>query len=133
MRFRRHLELEHGLKPIDIAPLINIAFLALIFFMLTYTFVMQPGLKVNLPRTITSEAGKYENLEITISADSSIYIHNKILTLQELKTLLNQTVKAKGSVLIRADRRTPLDRIVEIWDMCRDLGMAQINIVTNQK
>ncbi len=47
MRFKRHMELEHGLKQIDIAPLIDVVFQLLIFFMLTSSFVIQPGIKVN--------------------------------------------------------------------------------------
>ena len=133
MHFRRHTELEHGLKPIDIAPLIDMVFQLLIFFMLTSSFVMQPGIKVNLPRAVTSEVVKYENLEVVISSENVIYINGKVITVQELKTLLKQAAKAKGSVLIKSDKRASLGRIVEIWDMCRDLGITQINIATNQE
>jgi len=133
MHFRRHTELEHGLKPIDIAPLIDMVFQLLIFFMLTSSFVMQPGIKVNLPRAVTSEVVKYENLEVVISSENVIYINGKVITVQELKTLLKQAAKAKGSVLIKSDKRASLGRIVEIWDMCRDLGIIQINIATNQE
>ncbi len=133
MQFKRHMELEHGLKQIDIAPLIDMVFQLLIFFMLTSSFVMQPGIKVNLPKAVTSEVVKYENVEVVISSENVIYINGKIVTLQELKTLLKQTAKAKGSILIKADRRASLGRIVEVWDMCRDLGITQINIATNQE
>jgi len=133
MHFRRHTELEHGLKPIDIAPLIDIVFQLLIFFMLTSSFIMQPGIKVNLPRAVTSEVVKYENLEVAISSENVIYINGKVITIQELKTLLKQAAGAKGSILIKADRRASLGRIVEVWDMCRDLGITQINIATNQE
>lgn len=39
MRFKRHMELEHGLKQIDIAPLIDVVFQLLIFFLLTSSFI----------------------------------------------------------------------------------------------
>ncbi len=133
MRFKRHMELEHGLKQIDIVPLINMVLLLLIFFILTPSFIMQSGIKVDLPRAVTSEVVKYENVEVVISSENVIYINGKIVTLQELKTLLKQTAKAKGSILIKADRRASLGRIVEVWDMCRDLGITQINIATNQE
>lgn len=133
MRFRRHMELEHGLKQIDIAPLIDMVFQLLIFFMLTSSFIMQPGIKVNLPRALTSEVVKHENVEVAISSENVIYINGKVTTAQELKTLLKQTAKAKGSILIKADRRASLGRIVEVWDMCRELGITQINIATNQE
>ena len=133
MQFKRHMELEHGLKQIDIAPLIDIVFQLLIFFMLTSSFIMQPGIKVNLPRAVTSEVVQHENVEVAISSENVIYINGKVITAQELKTLLKQTAKAKGSILIKADRRASLGRIVEVWDMCRDLGITQINIATNQE
>lgn len=133
MRFKRHAELEHGLRPIDIAPLIDMVFQLLIFFMLTSSFIMQPGIKVNLPKAVTSEVVKYENVEIVISSENVIYINGKVLNVQELKTLLKQTAKVKGSILIKADRRSSLGRIVEVWDMCRDLGITQINIATDQE
>jgi biopolymer transport protein ExbD len=94
---------------------------------------MQPGIKVNLPKAITSEVVKYENTEITISSENVIYLNAKVITLQELKTLLKQVAKAKQGILIKADRRASLGRVVEIWDMCRDLGVTQINIATNQE
>jgi len=127
------MELEHGLRQIDIAPLIDMVFQLLIFFMLTSSFIMQPGIKVNLPKAVTSEVVKYENVEVVISSENVIYINGKVITIQELKTLLVQTAKAKGSILIKADRRASLGRIVEVWDMCRDLGITQINIATNQE
>lgn len=133
MRFRRHMELEHGLKQIDIAPLIDMIFQLLIFFMLTSSFIIQPGIKVNLPKAITSEAVKPEKTEIVISAENVSYFNGKVVTMQELKALLKQVAKAKQPILIKSDRRASLGRIVEIWDMCRDLGITQINIATDKE
>lgn len=133
MQFKRHLELEHGLRQIDIAPLIDIVFQLLIFFMLTSSFVIQPGIKVNLPKALTSEVVKFENIEIIISAENVTYLDGKVMTTPELKNLLRQVAKRKQSVLIKSDRRASLGRVVEIWDSCRDLGITQINIATNQE
>lgn len=133
MRFRRHMELEHGLKQIDIAPLIDMVFQLLIFFMLTSSFVMQPGIKVNLPKAVTSEVVKQENIEIVVSSENVVYIDGKVINTQELKGLLKQVARSKRGILIKSDRRASLGRVVEIWDMCRDFGITQINIATNQE
>ncbi len=132
MRFKRHMELEHGLKQIDIAPLIDIVFQLLIFFMLTSSFVIQPGIRVNLPKAVTSEVVKYENIEVIISAENVTYFNGNVVTGTELKNILKQVSKRKQAILIKADKRASLGRVVEIWDTCRDLGIAQINIATNQ-
>lgn len=105
MRFRRHMELEHGLKQIDIAPLIDMVFQLLIFFMLTSSFVMQPGIKINLPKAVTSEVVKYENIEIVVSGENVIYLNSKVLTTQELQSLLKQVAKRNQPILIKADRQ----------------------------
>ncbi|TRZ49508.1 biopolymer transporter ExbD [bacterium] len=133
MHFKKHMELEHGLKQIDIAPLIDVVFQLLIFFMLTSSFIMQPGIKVNLPKAVTSEIVKYENIEIIVSGENVTYFNGKVTTTQELNKLLKQVAKRSQPVLIKADRRASLGRVVEIWDMCRDLGITQINIATNQE
>jgi biopolymer transport protein ExbD len=133
MHFKKHMEVEHGLRQIDIAPLIDIIFQLLIFFMLTSSFVIQPGIKVNLPKAVTSEAVKPENVELVISGENVTYLNGKVITMTELKKLLNQIAKNNQPILIKADRRAYLGRVVEIWDMCRDSGIAQINIATNQE
>ncbi len=133
MRFKRHMELEHGLRQIDIAPLIDMVFQLLIFFMLTSSFVMQPGIKVNLPKAVTSEAVRLENIEIILSSENVIYLDGKVVTTQELRGLLKQVAQRKQPILIKSDRRASLGRVVEVWDMARDLGISQINIATNQE
>ena len=133
MRFKGRLELEHGLKQIDIAPLIDIVFQLLIFFMLTSSFIMQPGIKVNLPKAVTSEVVSYENIEILVSAENVTYLNGKVVTMNELKALFKQVAKRNQTTLIKSDRRASLGRVVEIWDMARDTGITQVNIATNQE
>ena len=131
MRFKRHMELEHGLRQIDIAPLIDMVFLLLIFFMLTSTFIMQPGIKVNLPKAVTSKITDKESLSLTISSENIIYLEGKVVTLKELKSELKET--SGRPILIRADRKASLGRLVEVWDICRELGIDHVNIATDKK
>jgi biopolymer transport protein ExbD len=133
VRFKRHIELEHGLRQIDIAPLIDIVFQLLIFFMLTSSFVMQPGIKVNLPKALTSEVVKQETIEIVISSENVAYLNGRVTTLKEIKALFKLAAKRQQSILLKADRRASLGRVVEIWDMARDLGISQISIATDQE
>ena len=133
MRFKGRMELEHGLKQIDIAPLIDIVFQLLIFFMLTSSFVMQPGIKVNLPKAATSEVVRPDTIEVMVTSENVTFIDSKVVTQQELKNLFKQVAKRDQTIFIKADRRASLGRVVEIWDMARDLGITQINIATNQE
>lgn len=126
------MELEHGLRQIDIAPLVDIVFQLIIFFMLTSSFIMQqPGIKVKLPKAVTADVVTQENLVITISAENVTYFNGKVTTIKELRVQLNRINKTRP-ILIKSDKRTSVGRVVEVWDLCRDLGIAQVNIATTQ-
>ena len=55
-----------------------------------------------------------------------------VITLKELKQQLGQPGSKDRPLLIKADRRASVGRIVDVWDLCRDLGIERINIATNQ-
>lgn len=130
MRFKRHVEFKRG--QLDIAPLIDVVFLLLIFFMLTSSFIFQPGIKINLPKAVTSEVIQERNLVITINANNVIYLSNRPVTLKQLKVQLQKAVKEDRPLLIKADRESSLGKVVQVWDLCREIGLTQINIATNQ-
>src|SRR3990167_8110011 len=132
MKFKRHTKLELGLGQIDIAPLIDVIFQLLIFFMLSSSFTFQSGINVKLPKAVTSDVIKEENFIVTITSENVIYLNNKIHTLSELNTTLAQPENKNRPLLIKADRRASVGRIVDVLDLCRNIGIERINIATNQ-
>ena len=131
MKFKRHTKLEHGLEQIDIAPLIDVIFQLLIFFMLSSSFTFQSGINVKLPKAVTSDVLKEENFIVTITSENVTYLNGAVITLKELKGRLSQPGSKDRPLLIKADRRASVGRIVDVWDLCRDLGIERINIATN--
>jgi biopolymer transport protein ExbD len=132
MRFKRHIELEHGLKQIDIAPLVDMIFQLLIFFMLTSSYIVQQGIRVNLPRAFTSEIIKQRNIEISVSRENIIYFNDQVVSINELKNILKKLEDKEVSILIKADRHALLGRVVEVWDVLRQAGFSHVNIATTQ-
>ena len=130
-RLKRRTEIRKG--QLDIAPLIDIVFLLLIFFMLTSNFVFQPGIKVKLPRAITSEVISSENIVITVSGQDLLFLNESPITINDLVVHLKQAAQENKFLLLKADTSASLGRVVEIWDLCRELGIPQINIATNTK
>ncbi|MFC1631372.1 ExbD/TolR family protein [Candidatus Omnitrophota bacterium] len=130
MRFKRHVEFEKG--KMDIAPLIDVVFLLLIFFMLTSSYIFQPGIKINLPKAVTSEVIQEKNLVITVNAENAIFLNERPVNLEQLRAHLLKAAGADRPLLIKADRQASLGKVVQIWDMCRETGLTQINIATNQ-
>jgi len=130
MRFKQRLQIEDA--QLNMVPLINCVFLLLIFFLLTSNFISQPGIKINLPKAVTSEVVQKNTIVITITYDNRFYLNETPVTLVELKSKLEKASNAEP-VLIKADRDVTLSKVVNIWDFCRDIGIKQVNIATNQE
>ncbi len=133
MKFKHHTKLAQGLEQIHIAPLITVIFQLLIFFMLSSSFAFQTGINVKLPKAITSEVINNENFIITITSENIIYWNNSIITIKELEGELKKSFDKSRSILIKTDRRAYVGRIIDVWDLCRRLGIEKINITTNQQ
>ncbi len=115
--------------PVDIAPMIDIVFQQLIYFMLASSFIVSPGIRIALPKASTSQKLSASNLVITLTKDHVIYFDDQVVGLKELR----QRLKGAGSgkpVLIRADRHAYVDRLIELWDLCRDTGFQEVHIAT---
>lgn len=132
MKFKRSNKLEHGLAQIDIAPLVDVIFQLLIFFMLSSSFTFQSGINVKLPKAVTSEVVREDNHVITITGENVVYLNTKVLTMKELEKALKLN-GADRPILIKSDRRASVGRVVEIWDLCRNLGIEKVNIATTQE
>jgi biopolymer transport protein ExbD len=129
--FKRRVQIKKG--TIDVAPLIDVIFLLLIFFMLTSGFVSQPGIEVKLPRALTGQVLQRETIVLIITEDDKIYLNNDQITFSELKDQLQQIDKETQSLMIKADRQASVGQIVEVWDLCRELGILQVNIATTAR
>ncbi len=131
MRFQRHIKLEEGLKSIHLVPFLNIFFLLLTFFVVTTSLTLPSSIDVKLPKAVTSDVLKEKNLIITVTSENIVYLNGKLVTLKELKKNLQAAAHPRLSILIKADRRASVGRIVDVWDVCRHLGIEDIHMATN--
>jgi len=130
MRFKRKIFLEKG--SLDIAPLIDVVFLLLIFFMLTSSFVFQPGIRVNLPKAVTSEVLHKELLIVTINGQNEVFINERPVSSDELVSRITVAARDEQPLLIKADKESNLGKAIEVWDICRQMEVRQISIATTQ-
>lgn len=125
---RRQLPL---ITEMDIVPMIDIFLQLLIFFILTSAFTSQPGITIRLPKAVTADGVQKEPTAITVTKGDHLYFGSRVVTLQELRTQLTPLARGEHPLLIRVDRQAAMGRVVEVWDMCRSLGIQQVNIATS--
>ena len=115
--------------PVDIAPMIDVVFQQLIYFMLTSSFVLSPGIRVALPKAQTGTRMAISNLVITLTKDHVIYWDEQAVSLSELQQRLRRAGGHKP-VLIRADRHAYVEKLIALRDLCRDSGYQEVHIAT---
>lgn len=109
-------------------PLVNVIFLVVIFFTMSSRFVLQPGMAVTLPVS-SFNVGPQERAQIvsiTSSPVPAIYHRDQRVTLEELRERLAAGSAKDRTVIIKADKGTPYELVVEITDQALKLGMSVI-------
>jgi len=125
------MELESKFKRKSTFPVISMAdivLLLLIFFLLTSTYLIQPGIKVHLPRTATKEAITQEKITITITKSGAVYLEDKPVQIANFPYLLKDA--AEKVILIKADRDVTIDMTVRVMETLRKSGAGKFVIAT---
>ncbi|HOK80997.1 MAG TPA: biopolymer transporter ExbD [bacterium] len=129
MRFPRRYEIFKG--QINMAPLIDVVLQQLIYFMLTSSFIMQPGIKINLPSAVSTDKIEEKEIFINVSAEGIIFLGEKQVSPEQLAILLSSyRGKEHLIVVIKGDVRTPHGKIVNVMDIVRTSGISKIAIAT---
>lgn len=112
--------------------LTDIVMLLLIFFLLSSTFILQPGIKVDLPEAQVTETVDQETLTVTILVSGGVYLNDQPVSLAELPARLLQelTQGADKDIILRADEEIPFRRAVEVMDIAKQVGAARFLIAT---
>jgi biopolymer transport protein ExbD len=133
MHFKRKKRIS---TPPDITPMIDVVFLLLIFFMLSTTFIIHPGITITLPKSSAEEIKKEkEEIEVTISENGMIYIKEKEVTDEELKSIFAEAASSsmESVVIINADEKAKHGRVVLVMDSAKESGITKLAVATNPK
>ena len=124
-----------GKPEITMAPLVDIVFLLLIFFMVTTIFPENDGLEIEKPASENSAPLNDNNIVLKLDQQGTVFFKNKKIVLTELKQLLENELAANpnSSVLLHADRRSTTESLVQVIDISKASGATQIGIATDDK
>ncbi len=126
---------HHNHVHINIAPLVDVVFLLLLFFMLTSHLMQEPAIRIKLPESKTSETKNETINTIFISKNGEIYYQNSKVTLGNLQEAIIGSLQnpEKDFLRIKADKDVNVGLLVSVIDEVRLSGVKNFSILTERQ
>jgi biopolymer transport protein ExbD len=114
------------------SSLTDIVLLLLIFFLLSSSFVIQPGIKVQLPKAETGEVQTDRNIVITLTEKGRVFLNNQSIDKAQLGGHLAALLEADKDkvIVINADRTVTLQSAVDVIDIAKAVGASRFLVAT---
>jgi biopolymer transport protein ExbD len=121
---------ENEVPAVDIAPLVDIIFNLLIFFLLTAVITTQ-GISVSLPKSLSDEAIGEKLQELALLADGTLYTDEQIMNRQLFENWLrNGGLDAQKPLVVKAEAQTPFQDLIAVIDLLREYNCENIIFAT---
>lgn len=119
---------------IDLTPMLDVVFIMLIFFIVTASFVKEPGVEVNRPDASTSDAVKTP-IMVAITDEDKIWINKNETDIRQVKTQVQVLLSEspKGTIVIQADQEANIKTLTEVAQEAREAGAGLITVSTGEK
>ncbi|MBD3308306.1 hypothetical protein GF339_17855 [candidate division KSB3 bacterium] len=115
---------------LSIAPLIDIIFLLLLFFLLTSVFI-DPGIPLDLPQAATAEFQEDQVQQVIyISRLGEIYVNDQYTPFDRLAPTLSQMLQGSRvkQITIKADKDVAFGIFVRVLDVAKEVGGQNVII-----
>ena len=120
---------------IPLTSLIDIVFLLLIYFLLTTNFMVNEGIKIKLPQASASAPQNEQQITVYVDREGRSFLDHKEIPLGNLFQRLKEMIGVRKDrlVVIRADRRTVLNKVVKVMDVAKAAGAGKLCLATEKE
>ena len=112
------------------APLIDMVFILLIFFLVTTSFVKETGVDINRPTATTATPKEKANILVGITKDNLIYMDKREIDIRAVRANVERALaeNPEASVVIVADRESRTGIMIKVMDGCRLAGAKNVSV-----
>lgn len=121
---------EEADSEINITPMLDIVFIMLIFFIVTTSFVTEPGIDPQRPSAETAQEASRANVLIAISSTGQIWMNKRAVDISDVRLMVENALaeNPESSAVIIADERSGSGVLLDLMDQIRLGGIANISI-----
>jgi biopolymer transport protein ExbD len=117
----------------DMTPLIDMVFLLLVFFLLT--FLSRPSISVELPESETANMSGMPKVSVIIERGGGLVLNEEEVTDMQLFRRLKQAyaLQASRELVIQSDRGVAFGRVIEVMDIAKKAGAENMSFLVERK
>jgi len=136
MNFSKNSSGDESGFELNLTPLMDVMFLLVIFFAVSTTFRVYPGLSVDLPAASSEQIREEEkSITVVLSEKGEIFVEGKQIDSGHLGKMLKERLEASPKLMfvLQADEKARHGQVVELMDMAKQEGISRLAIATRQK
>ncbi len=120
---------------LDIAPLIDIVFLLLVFFMLTSTFLVPEAIELELPESSSSNVMEITPITVALNQAGELTLNGEKIALEQLKAAIEPLLEQNSDapITLKSDAQSKVQQLLRVMDEIRAAGGSNIALATTQK
>lgn len=118
-------------QDIDLAPLLDVVFILLIFFIVTTVFVRETGVEVDKPTAVSTQALQSAVLLIAITASGEVMHGGTNIGVDGVRSTLAQAIRTdQRPLVVQADKTVSTELLVKVIDEAKIAGVEKVSIAT---
>ena len=112
---------ETAQSEVNMTPMLDVVFIMLIFFIVTSSFVKEPGVELFKPQASTTEACERGTIIFAIDGRGDIYYNKEEVPMNRVSRITEAAKKEapQANVVFQVDRETPAYVVEELYDILR--------------
>ncbi len=125
---------DEAIADINITPFVDIILVVLIIFMVTTPIIMNPGIKIQLPKAASGEETKQTKLNVSIAKDGKILLNGAVENDNSLAQKVKDLVAKNKEIqaIIAADKDVAHGTVIRIIDIVKSNGVSKFAISTEK-
>ena len=115
---------------LNIAPLIDMVFILLIFFLVTTSFVKETGIEVTRPTAATAVSQPKATILIALDPDNRVFMDRREIDIRAVRANVERALaeNPEGAVVVVADRNSNTGTAIQVMDGCRMAGAPNVSL-----
>jgi len=118
---------------IDLTPMLDVVFIMLIFFIVTASFIKEPGAEINRPEAITAEKKPNATILVAVTATNEIWVDKRRVDKRLVRSIMERmhAENPKSGVVVQADQESETETVVSVIDAARAAGVFDVTLSTD--